>query len=236
MADSRIKDVAGTVIEGNLPALLNTLYLAVDDTTFSEFKKILLKTILSEVVVSANTNNYQAMTPKAFYDSVMTTTRKGIGQLATDGEVTTKAGSGLLNSVHQILMQAQWYTDWFVKNGYADGAVYKSTTNMEAFSFDVNLYAQFTQYQTAQINLVLPAGKRMQGVIFQVICNHSSNTDQYVAFDSLKYNGTTRYYWINGSGLGFMLSADGRTFAVVSNYSTGYVTLSAKLNVICKDI
>jgi len=130
MADERIKDFTGAVSSAQIGALLDTLYLAVDDTSFTDAKKILLKSILTTAVVDASTNNYQAMTPKAFYDSVMTTTRKGIGQLALDADVTNKTGTGLLNSVHQALMQAQWFKDWFVKNEYAPKAIISDTGDL----------------------------------------------------------------------------------------------------------
>jgi len=139
MADDRIKDLSGEVAVNQISALLNTLYLAVDDTSFTDAKKILLKTILTEAVVDANTNNYQAMTPKAFYDSVMTDARKGIARLATDGEVTAKTEAGVLKSIHQVLMQAQWFKDWFIGN--ANIAQYKRSNAVwaasKALAYDV---------------------------------------------------------------------------------------------------
>lgn len=138
MASARIKDLAATVAANEIQAILDSLYLAVDQSAFTNAKKILFKTFLTEAIVADNSINYFAMTPKAFYDSVMTTTRKGIGQLATDGDVTGKTGTGLLNSVHQVLMQAQWKKDWFVKNGEVPGAYYSNTDDLstaKAISF-----------------------------------------------------------------------------------------------------
>jgi hypothetical protein len=114
MADSRIRNLTDEVLAAHLSALLNTLYLAVDDTTFTDAKKVLLKTLLTEAVIDANTNNYQAMSPKSFYDSVMTNARKGIGMISPDADVTSKSGSNLLTSIHQTLMQAQWLIDWCI--------------------------------------------------------------------------------------------------------------------------
>ena len=236
MSDSKIRNLTETVVSGDLATLLDTLYLAVDDTTFTNAKKVLLKTILTEAVISSNANNYQAMTPKAFYDSVMTTTRKGIAQLASDSDVTEKRGVNLLNSAHQIIMQAQWLKDWFIANGQP-ASYYKNANSENAMSLQVNVFQQFTQYQTMQINPTLPAGKRIDGVVFQVITSHSTVNNQFIATNWLKYNGTARYYWIDSSSIGLLLSADGKTLSVVNNYAaTGNVTLSATINIIIKDI
>lgn len=111
--DSRIKDLEAEVGEGALAGLLNTLFLAVDESTYTNAKKILLKTILTDAVVSANTNNYQAMTPKAFYDSIMTTTRRGVQRLATDTEVTNRTGEGVVTSGRLELLKNKLVQDFF---------------------------------------------------------------------------------------------------------------------------
>jgi hypothetical protein len=171
MADSRIRSLTDTMVSGDIAALLNTLYLVVDDASFTNAKKTLLKTLLTEAVVTANTNNYQALTPKAFYDSVMSTTVKGIGQLALDADVTAKTGTGLLNSVHQVLMQAQWKKDFFVKNGTCpDG--YKSNTDSlstaKALSFTF-LYNGIVSYNGLQVGPTLPEGVYYGMVNFRCI-------------------------------------------------------------------
>lgn len=167
MADSRIKDASETVASGDLAALLNSLYFAVDATGFTDFKKILLKTILTEAVVTANTNNYQAMTPKAFYDSVMSTTVKGIGQLATDAEVTAKTGTGLLNSVHQVLMQAQWKQDFFkATNGLPPMSLVSDTGDLstaKAIAYQTVWAGDMSAYGSECIlNPTLPANKAIK--------------------------------------------------------------------------
>lgn len=111
--DSRIKDLEAEVGEGALAGLLNTLFLAVDESTYTNAKKILLKTILTDAVVSTNTNNYQAMTPKAFYDSIMTTTRRGVQRLATDAEVTNRTGEGVVTSERLELLKDKLVTEFF---------------------------------------------------------------------------------------------------------------------------
>jgi hypothetical protein len=115
MGDSRIKDLAASVTSGQLSALLSTLQLVVDDPTFTDAKKIALLSLLYSGQVTSNANNYQAMTPKAFADSIMNTTTRGIERAATDQEITDKSGTGVLNAADQIKMQEQWVVDWFRK-------------------------------------------------------------------------------------------------------------------------
>lgn len=113
--DQRIRTLTEEVNQSDLNTLKSLLYFAVDHTTFGtgNARKLLLVTILNSLLVEDNTNDYQAMTPKAFYDSIMTEVRKGIGRLATAQEVTEKTAEGLLNSEAQTLMQTQWKKDFF---------------------------------------------------------------------------------------------------------------------------
>ena len=131
--DSRIKDLGSEVLSADIQALLNTLFLAVDDTSFTDAKKILLKSILTEAVVSSNANNYQALTPKAFYDSVMTTARKGVGRYATSVEVTGKTSDGLLRASDQDAMQTQWISDLMRGDGMP-AAVYGNAYARQTFT------------------------------------------------------------------------------------------------------
>lgn len=182
MADSRIKDAADEVISSEIQALLNTLYFAVDDSSFSDFQKILLKSFLTEAIVDANTNNYQALTPKAFYDSVMTTTRKGIGQLAADADVTSKSGAGLLNSAHQTLMQAQWFQDWCTSNGKAKFWS-QSNSDLEnggAISFNASFKGDLAQYGYAVMSPALVAGATFDALLVSVYWKSNSNADRVV--------------------------------------------------------
>lgn len=117
MADSRIKDLAASVTSGQLSALLSTLQFIVDDPTFTDAKKIALMSLLTSSQVTTNTNDYQAMTPKAFASSIMNETTRGIERAATTSEIQTKSGTAVLNAADQIIMQEQWQTDWFRKEG-----------------------------------------------------------------------------------------------------------------------
>jgi len=116
--DQRIRTLGQEVAQGDLSALKSLLYFAVDHIDFgaSDAKKVLLTTLLYSAIIENNENDFQMVTPKSFYNSVSTTTRKGIQRLATEAEVTGKTGEGLLNSPHQTLMLAQWKKDLFVTN------------------------------------------------------------------------------------------------------------------------
>jgi len=172
MADSRIKDLDGEVSSGQIQALLATLYLAVDATSFTDAKKLLLQTILTNAVISSNANNYQAMTPKAFYDSVMTTVVMGINRMATDGEITAKTGSGLLTAANQVLMNATLKNDFFVGNFVpntyrvnATGVDPQSGNSlMGAMAYSVTAEADINTGQKVVFSPVLPSGRSMNGI------------------------------------------------------------------------
>jgi len=172
MADSRIKDLVGEVSSGQIQALLSTLYLAVDATSFPDAKKLLLQTILTNAVISSNANNYQAMTPKAFYDSVMTTVVMGINRMATDGEITAKTGSGLLTAANQALMNATLKNDFFVSNfvpnTYRVNATgvdpQQGTSLMGAMSYSVNAEGVMNVAEKIVFSPVLPSGRPMNGI------------------------------------------------------------------------
>jgi len=183
MADSRIKDLTGTTVTQALQALLDTLYLAVDDASYVNAKKILLKSLLYDSIVSGNSNNYQGMTPKAFYDSVMTSTRLGIGRQATSTEITDKDGDGLILSSHQSIMQTQWKKDLFSKNGYAPDSFITDTgdiTTANSIAYQVVFNGYLTTTSPGAHIYLHPAalqavGKSFSAVYFSYISEKGGN-------------------------------------------------------------
>ncbi len=213
MADSRIKDLDGDVSSGQLPALLNTLFLAVDDTSFSEAEQILLKTILTEAIVTSNSNNYQALTPKAFYDSIMTTARKGIGQLSSDANVTSKSGTGLLNSLHQVLMQAQWKIDWFQAAGVPNIFSADTLVNPQAISFNANWEGALAQFARKILSPDIGTSTILAATYQYVITAEGGNKASS-KFQYLKYVGVEVTSDVDTGNLFVYISSDGKTFGL----------------------
>ena len=165
MPDSEITGLVATTA-GQLQSLISTLQLVVDAPTFTDAQKLALATLLYSSAVTANTNNYQAMTPKAFYDSVMNTTTRGIERAATDAEVTTKAGTGVLNAEDQTLMQSQWMVDWFRKEGIPN--VYHYAGYAMAWQM-VDYIDSMSVGNSVPLSPVLPAERTFDGALVTLL-------------------------------------------------------------------
>lgn len=106
MADSRIKDLSDEIISSELDSLLDTLYIAADDGTFTDAHKVLWKTLLSNEIVEQDSEiDTHALTPKGFAASVASLSRRGIVRFATASEITNREGSGVIGAYN--LRQAQ---------------------------------------------------------------------------------------------------------------------------------
>jgi len=234
MADSRIRGLAGEVLAANIQALLDTLYLAVDDASFTDAKKILLKTILTNAIVADNSIDYQALTPKGFNASVMTTARKGIGQLAEDAAVTSKTGTGLLNSLHQVLMQAQWKKDWFEQNGLP-GIIAKDTSDAvySSFSYDFNTYEAITSAANEEIDLLptLPQYKKINAMAYTLVITGPNTGQQIVLFSSKITTGSNIVETISSISAQLIFTGDGKRFYLAFNgYQGQYIGVSMHIN------
>lgn len=98
-ADARIKDLTGEVLDTELSALLNTLYLAVDDTSFTNAEKVKWKNIITSAAVDKDsTNDYQALTPKGFYDSVAGLGKRGVVAFANADEIRNMENAKVISS------------------------------------------------------------------------------------------------------------------------------------------
>lgn len=118
MADKRVFNL-DTLTEAQLAALITTVKFIVDDPTFTEAKALKLSDFLKSNTIETmdGTNVSKAVTPAAFYNTVMTETRRGVGTFADDTAINTKTGDSLLRSSKQSVMQGQWQKDWWTKNG-----------------------------------------------------------------------------------------------------------------------
>jgi hypothetical protein len=130
--DSRIRSLEHTVPDTELLALFNSLYLAVDDDTLAEVAKIAISMLFSSTIIESQGTGvtHRGITAKAFYDTVMTTSRRGVNTIAADVNVTSKTGSAVLTAIHQVLMQAQWKKDWFTMFNAQPAVYFKSSETL----------------------------------------------------------------------------------------------------------
>ena len=220
MADNRIR-LLQDITTGDLESLLNTLYLAVDDTTFTNVEKVLFKTLLSEAIVADNSINYKAMTPKAFYNSVMTEARKGINRFATDVEVTAKTTSTVLLSIHQILMQAQWLKDWFESNGTPNIFAADDLTTPKAMVFQVTFNQSMTSGVDYSIAPSPPSGYRYHTITIVYSAHGGGIVGN--GFKSLNHTGGTVSQILLSGLLVVKLTSNGKIMYLNSSVTQGYV-------------
>jgi hypothetical protein len=236
MADERLRELSGTVVSGDLSALLDTLYLAVDAASFTDAKKVLLKSILTESIVTNPVNNYQAMTPKSFYNSVMTTSRNGVNRISTNEEVTAKSTGTVLLADQQGLMQTQWLIDWFTKNG-APVITHKNDIVPDAIAFDAT-YAQaaFAVGAYALLNATLPTAKRFDGIYCTL--SAAAGTQKWRGTYSLDFTGAEVVVSIMALGaLSLTLSADGKSLQIKNTYAAAYdVKISIHVNAVLANV
>lgn len=119
MADARIYNLLKTLTPTELATVITTVKLVLDDSTFTEASSLKLSDLLkgSTVEVADKDIVSQAITPKAFYATLMSETRRGVGLFAPDANINAKTGDGLLRSSKQTVMQSQWKKDWWTKSG-----------------------------------------------------------------------------------------------------------------------
>ncbi len=230
MADDRIKDLPGEVLSGELNALIETLYLAVDDTTFTDAEKVLWKSLLKNTPLTSGTDDYQAITPKAIWDSLMTDAVRGIGQFSTDENVESKSGTGLLNSLHQVLMQVQWLKDWFQSNGVPAIYTADDLATPRTMSFQVDFNQAVNPSPVIVISPTLPAGYRFDVVSFSYAAWENAANKGF-GFDGVIYTGSVVTYILD-TVLRLQLSADGRELSLSASTPLSVAYASLKFNAI----
>ena len=244
MADKRTKDLDPLLV-AELQALINTLSLPSDDSSFAEAKKILWTNLLFNSAVgdtSAEHPNHVAMTPNSFYASVMTPLVFGVGKSAASGDVATKFGTGLLSSQDQALMQPQWARDWWENNGVPNQIQANSFTAPRAMQFTSCFFNTITASTSIAISPVLPTNYRYKSIYFTWVVGFAGISGTAMGNNkgsgTLNYTGGTESYILasiaGGSDLDLRLSADGREISVYAPNSAASlgVELSISFNVI----
>ena len=174
MADSLVQNLTKRVLDSL--ANLTGVRLWSGKTGETDALGIEASEFISSDIVADTSVDYKALTPKGFYNSTMTTTRKGVGQLALDADVTAQTGTGLLNSVHQVLIKAQCFRDWFIANGLPTFYVRSQDDLSSGGAIAFNSVWKGDLLTGAQITLnpALPAGAEIDLTAAYVVL--SSNT------------------------------------------------------------
>jgi len=238
MANSRIKDLSGEVAVGEIQALLATLYLATDDTSFTDAEKILLSTILSSAIVTDNSINYQALTPKGFYESLATEARKGIVKLATNTEILNKTAGAVLTTDQLSALQALFKNDWFFGNGTVKKWTGTSSNlaTTKTLQYVVNWEGDLN---TGDIVQLVPdgwvaSGARFKGVYAQLSCE--PKTGLTVAGQSLTLNASgvsnVLVAIVTSGYVSLVLTPNGALFGLYCNLTTTGVKISMNVNAI----
>lgn len=227
MANLRVRDFE-TTLTPTQKSDLQGLFLWVDKAGFSDAQKVDVISLLTDSIITDNNNDYQALTPKAFYDSVMTNGRRGVGIFATDADVADKDGTGVLNTFHQILMQAQWLKDWFQGNGTVIDfkADNEDMELAQALAYSAAWSGDFTAGQLVELQ---PAGisSRPDLGFIQVFCTIS------LSAGATSYYGTFRILSSTSPGLTTVqIQSSGFYIAVTQNgLSFGVYNASARTDV-----
>ncbi len=230
MANLRVRAFVGTVTPTQ-KSDLEGLFWWVDKAGFTDAQKLEAISLLTEAIITDNTIDYLAMTPKAFYDSVMTGSRRGVGMIANDGNVTAKTGTGVLICTSQVAMQTQWLEDWFQKNGIPSVVAANDFTIPKAMSFEVNFVQGLSALQEVAISPVLPVGYRYDTVNFSYAS--ASDTIKGSGFKNLRHTGsivTTTIVFLGTSFMDLRMSADGRQISVRAVGAITEAVFSAHFN------
>ena len=145
--DSRIENLTDEALLAELEALKATLKLAIDDPSYSagDAKKILIATLLNKSVVTDNTNDFQAMTPKAFYDSVATESNLGVTRHASPAQINSGAEGNLTVIASELKRKLdELFSQSLLQQGYINfiggfqlrwGKVLSTTDSAQNFTF-----------------------------------------------------------------------------------------------------
>lgn len=236
MADERVRDF-GTTLTPTQKSDLQNVFLWVDKTGWTEAQKLEAISLLIDTIIADNTNDYQAMTPKSFYDSIMQEARFGIGRFATSDEIAEKTTDGLLRASLQDTMQTQWDKDWNSGNATVNvftysGDIALGIPDSKAISYKGVYHGDLTagQYKNIQPNK-LPAVK-WRAAYVNVMLKVGANV--YTGTYLIQRPGVGQYSYINisTSGISLFMYNDGADFGIYSTGASTDVAVSMDVNMV----
>ena len=229
MADSRVENLVKRVFTSL--ADLTGVRLWSGKTGESDALGLEVSELLSSDVVADDSIDFKALTPKGFNASTMTEARKGVGEIASDAEITNKTTSNILTSSKQSVMQTQWWKDWHESNGQPNEWGADDVDSPSAISYDSHLNKVMVGGASELIGAPFFSGKRNDSICFMYSVSIESY-DSTSGFVTLKYTGSLASVLIYSNGgvqISFTLSADGRWIYVHSSISAS-VIVSTHIN------
>lgn len=229
--DSRIENLTNQILLAELQSLKASLKLVLDDPSYSagEAKKMLLSVLLNSSTVSSNTNDYQALTPKGFYNSTMTDSRLGVGRNATNTEITGETSIGLIKAEDLTLVKTNFKTDFFEGDATITNA--DSLTSMGIISFVANgNYVGMVQYAYIDLAPDIVGENTIESIRLNYIVKIDALT--YIGVHNLVRPSSGSVTTLIISGYSFYLNSDGEFRLVKYSTGSGDVKVSITANAI----
>lgn len=155
-ADARIKDLTGEVLGTELSALLDTLYLAVDDTSFTDAEKAKWKNLITSAAVDTDSeNDYQALTPKGFYASRANVGKRGVVAFSNSSQIRNMEGGNTISAFDLRQVHAEERARLF-KEGVPD--YYSKSTQGTATSSPCSWAGSLGAYERIKLAPSPPSG------------------------------------------------------------------------------
>lgn len=235
MADQRVKDFLTTFIQAS-KADLTGLFMWVDKQGWTDAQKWEAVSMIFDAVVEDGNNDYTFMTPKAFWNSIMTTTRRGVGNYATDAQIEGKTTEGLIRSNQQATMQNQWKKDLFQSNGspafYISDDFANGNTAWWTVAFNEPAMVSGNYYSIAPN---LP--RNIYALYYRISARVYGETAHLYEDFAFTYSAFTQVHLVPGanSSLYTVLTGNGTDFQLRHTYgSNQYVFASVTVNAICQ--
>lgn len=193
---SRIKDLVDRLTPAEIKTLLNELFIAADAESLAAAAKIAWKDLIVSSVITDNTVDHLALTPKGFYDSEASESYKGVIQLAANSEVL--AGTNPDKAVtpaalkHSVLLK-EGNASYTPENDN-DPATKKTVDDL---GFKLHSYGYITSAGDINTGSSNFSSERRQEGIYRI--THNLNTLQYqpIVYPELTPGGAIKTGLIN---------------------------------------
>lgn len=234
MANLRVRDFVDTLTPAQ-KADITGVFTWVDKAGWTAAQKLELASLLSDSIVANNSIDYKALTPKGFYDSIATETRRGVSELASDLEITDKTSTNIISASKQGVMQTKWKEDWFTFNGvvptlHQNAAESSIASMVYSFAWEGILVAG----GSTVITPTLPSGKEIESAyitsVVRVGVGLTTGTSIYLENRGLAYEAV-----LGGLSMYIGAPADGGYLYLKNGYAETYpVALAATIHLVMK--